>query len=145
MRVDRFAVGTARKILEYLLPAVVLMNPTSRPRPRRVLIVSANPLFREGLRKVYAARWGGQAVIVGMPSTMEETFASLESLSPDLVIVDYDDTTINRAEFLNRFMEGESTMQVVLVSLGSSEPVVLYQRKRLTAAQAEAWLANPWG
>jgi hypothetical protein len=55
------------------------------------------------------------------------------------------DTTINRDEFLNRFMEGESPMQVVLVSLGSTEPVVLYQRKRLTAEQAESWLLNPWG
>jgi hypothetical protein len=55
------------------------------------------------------------------------------------------DTTINRDEFLNRFMEGESPMQVVLVSLGSTEPVVLYQRKRLTAEQAESCLVNPWG
>lgn len=121
------------------------MSQTTQPRPRRVLIASANPLFREGLRKVYAAHWGEQALVVGMPSTMEETLTSLETLNPDLVIVDYDDTTINRDEFLDRFMEGESPMQVVLVSLGSTEPVVLYQRKRLTAAQAESWLTNPWG
>jgi chemotaxis response regulator CheB len=94
---------------------------------------------------VYAARWGGQAIVIGTPSTMRETLISLETLDPDLVIVDYDDTTINRDEFLDRFMEGESPMQVVLVSLGSTEPVVLYQRKRLTAAQAESWLTNPWG
>ncbi|MBW7919422.1 MAG: hypothetical protein H3C52_08985 [Anaerolineales bacterium] len=79
-----------------------------------------------------------------MPCTTGETLTLLESLRPDLVIVDYDDATINRDEFLERFMEGESPMQVVLVSLGSTEPVVLYQRKRLTAAQAEAWLTNPW-
>ena len=76
---------------------------------------------------------------------MEETLNLLATLGPDLVIVDHDDTTINREEFLNRFMEGESPMQVVLVSLGSTETVVLYQRKRLTAAQAESWLTNPWG
>lgn len=121
------------------------MNQTTQPRLRKVLIASANPLFREGLRKLYAARWGDQAIVVGMPSTMEETLTSLETLNPDLVIVDHDDTNINREEFLERFMEGESPMQVVLVSLGSTEPVVLYQRKRLTAEQAEAWLANPWG
>ncbi|RJP48454.1 MAG: DNA-binding response regulator [Anaerolineaceae bacterium] len=121
------------------------MSQTTQPRPRRVLIASANPLFREGLRKVYAARWGDMALVVGTPSTMEETLTSLETLHPDLVIVDHDDTTINRDEFLNRFMEGESPMQVVLVSLASTEPVVLYQRKHLTAAQAESWLTNPWG
>jgi len=112
--------------------------------PQRVIIASANPLFREGLRKAYASRWEGRAEIVGMPCTTGETLTLLESLRPDLVIVDYDDATINRDEFLERFMEGESPMQVVLVSLGSTEPVVLYQRKRLTAAQAEAWLTNPW-
>lgn len=120
----------------------------SNPEPRRiqrVLIASANPLFREGLRKAYAAHWGRQAVVVGMPSTMDETLTSLETLKPDLVIVDHDDTGMDRGEFLERFMEGESPMQVVLVSLGSAEPVVLYQRRRLTAAQAESWLANPWG
>lgn len=121
------------------------MSRTNRPRPRRVLIASANPLFGEGLRKSYSAHWGDQAIVVGMPSTMEETLHSLATLGPDLVIVDHDDTTINREEFLNRFMEGESPMQVVLVSLGSTETVVLYQRKRLTAAQAESWLTNPWG
>lgn len=114
------------------------------PRPRSVIIASANPLFRDGLRKTYATQWGERAAIVGMPATMEETLASLESFRPDLVIVDYDDTKINREEFLERFVEGESPMQVVLVSLGSSETVALYQRERLTAEQAEAWLGNPW-
>ena len=120
------------------------MKKNIQPRPRRVLIASANPLFREGLRKLYAARWGEQATVVGMPSTMEETLTSLETLNPDLVIVDYDDTNINRDEFLGRFMEGESPMRVVLVSLGSTEPVVIYHRERLTSAQADDWLSDPW-
>ncbi len=120
------------------------MRQESSSRPQRVLIASANSLFREGLRKLYAARWGDQAAVIGTPSTMEETLISLETLSPDLVIVDYDDTAINREEFLGRFMEGESPMQVALVSLASAEPVVVYQRKSLTAEQAETWLSNPW-
>lgn len=120
------------------------MSISKRSHPRRVLIASANPIFREGLRKVYAAQWGKKAIVVGMPATMEETLESLETLNPDLVIVDHNDTTINREEFLDRFMEGESPMQVVLVSLGASEPVVLYQRKRLTSAQADSWLKDPW-
>lgn len=110
----------------------------------RVLIASANPLFREGLRKVYAGRWGEQAEIVGMLSTMEETLNALETLQPDLMIVDYDDKTINRDEFLSRFFSGESPMRVVLVSLGSTEPVVIYHRERLTSAQADDWLSDPW-
>jgi cytochrome c oxidase subunit II len=111
---------------------------------RRVLIVSANPLFREGLRKVYAERWAGRASITGMPTNMTEALSMLETHQPDLVIVDYDDQTINREEFLNRFVAGEMPMQVVLVSLKESGQVVVYDRRRLTSAQAENWLNDPW-
>jgi len=111
---------------------------------RRVLIVSANPLFREGLRKVYAGRWAGKATITGLPTNMVETLSMLETHQPDLVIVDYDEQTINREEFLNRFVAGEMPMQVVLVSLKESGQVVLYDRRRLTPAQAENWLNDPW-
>jgi DNA-binding NarL/FixJ family response regulator len=111
---------------------------------RRLLIASANPLFREGLRRLYAAQWNAQNVRVDMATTMEETLNFLESRQPDLVIVDHDDKTINRGEFLNRFVTGEMPMKVLLVSLASSEPIVIYNRKHLTAAQAEDWLANPW-
>lgn len=116
------------------------MTPSSKSL-RRVLIVSANPLFREGLRKVYAERWAAKAVIVGMPTTMTEAITALES-HPDLVIVDYDDKTINRAEFLEHFVSDETPMQVMLVSLGQSGEVLIYDRKRLTPAQAEHW--DPW-
>lgn len=111
---------------------------------RRLLIASANPLFREGLHKLYAAKWDQQNVRVDMAATMEETLLCLENDQPDLVIVDHDDKTINRGEFLNRFVTGEMPMKVFLVSLASSEPIVIYNRKHLTAAQAEDWLANPW-
>jgi cytochrome c oxidase subunit II len=111
---------------------------------RRLLIASANPLFREGLHRLYADQWNEQSVRVDVATTMEETLNFLESRQPDLVIVDYDDKTINRGEFLNRFVTGEMPMKVLLVSLASSEPIVIYNRKHLTAAQAEDWLANPW-
>jgi cytochrome c oxidase subunit 2 len=113
-------------------------------QPRRVLIVSANPLFREGLRKMYAERWGGKASIVGTPTSMVEALSSLETHQPDLVIVDFDDKTINRSEFLNRFVAGKAPMQVMLVSLQESGQVVVYDRRTLTSAQAEDWLNDPW-
>ena len=53
------------------------MSTPKRSHPRRVLIASANPIFREGLRKVYAAQWGKKAIVVGMPATMEETLDAL--------------------------------------------------------------------
>ena len=111
---------------------------------RRILIASANSLFREGLHKFYHERWYAQNVGVMMAKTMRETLELLESHQPDLVIVDHDDKGINREEFLNRFVTGEIPMKVILVSLASSEPVVIYNRMQMTAAQAENWLANPW-
>ncbi len=120
------------------------MSKSKRPRPQKVLIASANPIFREGLRKVYAARWGNKAAIVGLPSTIEETLTALEALKPDLVIVDHDDATINRNEFLVGFLSGGTPMRVALVSLDNTEPVVIYHRQNLTTAQAETWLNDPW-
>jgi cytochrome c oxidase subunit 2 len=119
------------------------MSKTSE-KPRRILIASANSLFGHGLHKVYAERWSEQNVDVMTVKTMQETLAQLESHQPDLVIVDYDDKAINRDEFLNRFVTGEMPMKVILVSLTTSEPVVIYNRIQLTAAQVEDWLANPW-
>ena len=113
-------------------------------QPRRVLIISANPLFREGLRRIYAERWGDKASIIGMPTTMAEALTALEEKKPDLVIVDYDDKTINQGEFLNRFVIGKTPMQVMLVSLQESGQVVVYDRRTLTPAQAENWLNDPW-
>jgi cytochrome c oxidase subunit II len=111
---------------------------------RRVLIASANPLFREGLHKVYAHRWGERAEVVASASNMPETLHALETFQPDLVIIDYDDTSMSREEFLNQFMHGHAPMQVVLVSLNESGRVVVYDRRNMTPAQAEDWLSNPW-
>ena len=62
----------------------------------RILIASANALFREGIHNVYAEQWNEQKVDVVMARTMAETLDTLENQRPDLVIVDHDDKTINR-------------------------------------------------
>ena len=113
-------------------------------RPHRVLIASASPLFREGLRNVYARRWGPSAEVIGTPGTLEDVLIAMDGLEPDLVVVDFDDKAINRAEFLNRFVSGRTPMKVVLVSLNEAKQVVVYDRRRLDAHQAESWLNNPW-
>lgn len=109
---------------------------------RRVIIVSANPLFREGLRRVYAEKWRGRAEIVDTPHTLDEARQAIHTFMPDLVIVDYDDKTINREAFLSHFVTERNPMQVMLVSLNESGEALVYDRKRMTPAQAENW--NPW-
>lgn len=115
---------------------------------RRVLIASANPLFARGLQKMVAERWAERRVDVRISANMEDAIAVLEEWQPDLLIVDYDDVgqpgSIQRGEFLNRFIAGNRPMQVMLVSLRASGEVVVYDRRTLTPSQAEDWLDLPW-
>ncbi len=119
------------------------MNNSRDRELQKVLIASANPLFGKGLERMLARQWAGQPHEVQFTKTMAETFAAIESWQPALVIVDYDDSSINREEFLNFFVSGNQPMQVMLVSLQASGSVVVYDRKTLTPAQAEDWLSLP--
>jgi cytochrome c oxidase subunit 2 len=119
-------------------------NPGRSGERRRVLIASANPLFGKGLQKIYSERWGVEAVEFSLTRSMEETLARMESWKPHLVIVDHDDQTIHREEFLSHFITGDRPMQVMLVSLQASGAVVVYDRRSLSPAQAEDWLNLPW-
>ena len=124
------------------------MSESTQNMPRRVLIASANPLFARGLQKLVLDRWTQGGAEVRISASMEEAVAALDSWVPNLVIVDYDDVgkpgSIQRTVFLNHFIAGERPMQVMLVSLGESGEVVVYDRRTLTPAQAEDWLDLPW-
>jgi cytochrome c oxidase subunit 2 len=109
---------------------------------QRILIASTNPLFGRGLEKMLRQRISEPAPEICMTASMAETLARLDEWKPDRVIVDYDDHTIDRGEFLNHFVTTDHPMQVMLVSLQANGAVVVYDRKLLTSAQAEDWL-NP--
>lgn len=86
-------------------------------------------------------RKGEDAQVVGMVSDLEGAVKALETLKPDLVVVDYDDEAVNRDEFLSYFVEGETQLRVVLFSLkeGGSNAIV-YDRRTLAASQVDDWL-----
>lgn len=94
---------------------------------------------------MYVQRWRDNAELVGITSSVDETMSALEDLKPDLVIVDFDDKSINRKEFLSRFIIGQSSIKVVLVSLNEAGQVVVYDRRRLNPEQADEWFNDPWG
>ena len=110
---------------------------------RRVLIASANPLYGKGLEKLLTQKAGGILPDIRIASTMAETLAMLEEWKPDLVIVDYDDQTIDRGQFLNQFIAGDRAMQVMLVSLKASGTAVVYDRRTLSPDQTQDWLQLP--
>lgn len=110
------------------------------PHKRRVLIASSHPLFGQGLRSLLQTRQATGVEVVGMVATLEQALQALESLNPDLIIVDYDDERLNRDEFLARFVEGEKKLRVVLLSLQSSSDAIVYDRRTLAASQMDDWL-----
>jgi DNA-binding NarL/FixJ family response regulator len=114
------------------------LNPT-----RRVLIVSSHPLFSEGLRRILQSRSAADANVVAVTCCVDDALKAIEDLSPDLVIVDYDDEEVNREEFLVKFVEGERQLRVVLLSLkeGGSEAIV-YDRRTLAASQVDDWFSD---
>jgi cytochrome c oxidase subunit II len=106
---------------------------------KKALIASANPLFGRGLEKLLRGRANGKSLEIRLVGNMKETFDALDTWQPDLVIVDYDDRSINRNQFLSRFMSENRPMQVILVSLQASGEIVVYDRRTLSSAQMEDW------
>lgn len=110
---------------------------------KRVLIVSSHPLFGQGLRRLLQARPDADVEVLGLVSSVDEAMISLDKLSPDMIIVDYDDEAVNRDEFLARFVESDTQLRVVLLSLkeGGSEAIV-YDRRTMAASQIDDWLSE---
>ncbi len=111
-------------------------------RPQRILIISSHALFGEGLRSLLRKR-DLDFNVVGLLSTIEEAVSALETLEPDLVIVDYDDEAIDRDAFLTQFVGGRTEMRVVLLSLLDGEQgqeALVYDRRTLASSQMDEWL-----
>jgi cytochrome c oxidase subunit 2 len=111
---------------------------------RRVLIASSHPLFARGLTRLLQKRQEEDVDVLGVVATSDEAFAAINDLQPDLIIVDYDDESLNREEFLAQFMESSGKLRVVLLSLkeGGDEAVV-YDRRNMAASKIDEWL-NEW-
>ena len=107
---------------------------------RKIIIASASPLFARGLEKMLHQQEKQREIEIRHASRTAQIIEELDSWQPDVVIVDYDDQTIDRSEFLKYFVGGERAMQVMLVSLKANGSVVVYDRRILTANQAEDWL-----
>lgn len=117
------------------------MSQNVHPGTRRILIASNHPLFAEGLRSLLHQREQMDAIVVGVVSTIEQALKALTELQPDLIIIDYDDEQVNRDEFLARFVEGESRLRVVLLSLKEGgQDAIVYDRRTLAASQVDEWL-----
>ena len=86
------------------------------------------------------ARFGAEVILAASKAKL---FEVLDTWKPELVIVDCDDKSIQRADFLDHFIAGKTAMQVMLVSLRAGGEVVIYDRRVLTSDQAGEWLNLP--
>ena len=119
----------------------MLYEMNSSSSKRHVLIVSSHPLFGKGIQHMLETRQAKDVQVIGVVSSVEEAFTFIEERNPDLVVVDYDDSDVNRDEFLAHFVGGERKMRVVLFSLkeGGSNAIV-YDRRTMSASQVDDWL-----
>ncbi len=113
-----------------------------KPQYRRVLIASANPLFGKGLEKLIQRQGSTTEVQIRLVRATVELLHEMETWRPDLVFVDYDDKSISRVDFLQKFVDSDYPAQVMLVSL-HADGVVVYDRKTMTPAQVGDWLNLP--
>lgn len=108
--------------------------------PPRVMIASANPLFREALQSLLVSQFQPAPLEFKIASTTTEAIQLLESWQPTLIILDYDDSQINPQKFLNQFVQGISPGQLMLVSLHSSGAITVYERRSLPPDEVSTWL-----
>lgn len=114
------------------------------PNLRRVLIASHHPLYAQGLRRLLQQRQQADVDVVGVVGSLDEAMRAIEQRAVDLVVVDYDDEAINREAFLSRFVEGDSKLRVVLLSLKEDgDRAIVYDRRNFATAQIDTWL-NEW-
>lgn len=106
----------------------------------RVLIVSRHPLFGDGLSRLLTEQAAQPVQILGRCDSLAAAAAALDELRPNLVIVDHDDDTIRREDFLTQFVHGDYPLRLVLVSLKEAGPLTVYERRIVGLAQIETWL-----
>ncbi len=117
------------------------MLPTGQ---RKILIVSSHPLFSRGLHSLLKKQTTRNITVIGLTANPDEALQMIEDQNPDLVVVDYDDEQLNRADFLARVICKAHQLRVVLFSLleGGSEAIV-YDRKTIAASRIGDWLQEP--
>jgi cytochrome c oxidase subunit 2 len=119
---------------------MILMAEQKPKNTQRILIASTHSLFAQGLRSLLENREGANVEIVGMVGSVQEAIEALDSLTPDLIIVDYDDENLNRDEFLAKFVESDKKLRVVLLSLDEANEALVYDRRTLAASEVGDWL-----
>ncbi|RME47862.1 MAG: cytochrome c oxidase subunit II [Chloroflexi bacterium] len=93
----------------------------------RVLIVSAHPLFREGIIRLL----GDRVEVVGSASDWDEARALIQQRRPQTVIVDHQSTELKDVDLTPLLWPEAETLKVIYVTLAGNEMVV-HERRRIS-------------
>ncbi|MCS6845957.1 MAG: cytochrome c oxidase subunit II [Caldilineales bacterium] len=99
----------------------------------RVLIVSAHPLFREGIARLLE----GQAEVVGVVSTWEEAKAIVPARSPQVIVVDHADATLKEADLAPLLWPDIEDLRVIYVTLAGDKMTVHERHQVIGAGEAD--------
>jgi DNA-binding NarL/FixJ family response regulator len=116
------------------------MSDNTTEQPRKILIASSHPLFGRGLQSLFKERWSSAVEIVGFVTNVAEAKIALREHKPDILIVDHDDDSVNRDEFIAQFVESKAKMRLVLLSLSEGNEAIVYDRTTHEASEIQDWL-----
>jgi DNA-binding NarL/FixJ family response regulator len=83
--------------------------------PIRVLLVDDHPLVRAGIRRVLETRPG--LTVVGEASNGAEAISLVESLEPDIVVLDLTMPEVDGLDVLNRLRRRSGTLRILVLTM----------------------------
>ncbi|MFQ5857088.1 MAG: cytochrome c oxidase subunit II [Anaerolineae bacterium] len=95
----------------------------------RVLIVSAHPLFREGIIRLL----GDRVEVVGTAADWEEARTVIQERRPQTVIVDHESAELKDTDLAPLLWTETETLKVIYVTLAGNEMIV-HERRRVAGA-----------
>ena len=110
----------------------------------KVLIASANSIFRNGIEKILSKRSDFNSLSIYKVTQLEDLKKKYSKVKPNVLIIDFDDENINGKQFLDSFFDEKRDTQLLLVSLQEGGNVVFYKRQVFSTDQALEWLRIPW-
>jgi cytochrome c oxidase subunit 2 len=95
----------------------------------RVLIVSAHPIFRDGIIRLL----GDQAEVVGAASNWDEAKSIVPERRPQVIIIDHGDATLNEADLAPLLWPDAEDLRVIYVTL-AGDKMTVHERHQVTGA-----------
>jgi DNA-binding NarL/FixJ family response regulator len=120
------------------------MNKIAKTKLPRVMIASSNPLFGMSLQSLLVNHYHLHQSNIIIISNTAEAILKMSQWNFSLIILDNADKQIDKVEFLNHFVEGSQSIQLMLVSLQSSGPAIVYERHSISPDQIIEWLDLSW-